>query len=155
VQDARYWRDQAALCLEMARQMSDRRTADNLRATAAQYFAKATALEAEISPPARDLLRQRRRHGASHESSQPSHPGPDWEQSAMSRFFYHYSDGTYTIDSEGEEHDSREHAIAAAYQVAAELSRNRASVHGSIIVKNEAGDVIVEVPLRREADSAH
>jgi hypothetical protein len=153
VQDARYWRDQAALCLEMARQMSDLRTADNLRATAAQYFAKATALEGEPRSPVRDLLREQRRHRASRQFS--SNPRTGSEKSTMSRFFYHYSDGTYTVDSEGEEHDSTEAAITAAYQVAAELSRNRTSVHGSVIVKNEAGDVIVEVPLRPDAHTAH
>jgi hypothetical protein len=73
----------------------------------------------------------------------------------MSRFFYHHSDGNYTIDSEGEAHYSTEAPIAVAYQVAAELSRNRAQVHGSIIVKNEVGGVIVEVPLRRDANVTH
>jgi hypothetical protein len=45
VYNARYWREQAALCLEIARQISDRRAADNMRATAAQYFARATELD--------------------------------------------------------------------------------------------------------------
>jgi hypothetical protein len=45
VQSARYCRDQAALCLEMARQMSDPQAAENLRAAAAQHFARATELE--------------------------------------------------------------------------------------------------------------
>jgi hypothetical protein len=49
VQDARYWREQAMLCLKMAGQMSDRPTADRFRATAGDCFAKATALEAEIA----------------------------------------------------------------------------------------------------------
>jgi hypothetical protein len=43
--DARYWREQAALCLEIARQISDRRAADQMRATAAEYFARAQELE--------------------------------------------------------------------------------------------------------------
>ena len=46
MQDAQYFRDQAVLCLEIARQMSDRQAAANLRASAAHYFAKATELEA-------------------------------------------------------------------------------------------------------------
>jgi hypothetical protein len=43
--DARYWREQAALCVEIARQISDRRAADSMRATAADYFSRAAELE--------------------------------------------------------------------------------------------------------------
>ena len=43
---ARYLRGQAQWCLELARQMSDRKTADNLKAEAARYLAEAVALEA-------------------------------------------------------------------------------------------------------------
>jgi hypothetical protein len=46
MQSARYFRDQAALCLEIARQMSDPREAQNFRGQATQYFARATELEA-------------------------------------------------------------------------------------------------------------
>ncbi len=45
MQDARYFRDQAALCLQMARLMSDPHAAESLRADAAQYAARATELE--------------------------------------------------------------------------------------------------------------
>jgi hypothetical protein len=45
VYDAHYWRGQAALCLEIASQISDRRAADNMRATAADYLARAVELE--------------------------------------------------------------------------------------------------------------
>ena len=45
VYDARYWREQAALCLEIARQISDRPAADKMRATAAEYFARAVELD--------------------------------------------------------------------------------------------------------------
>jgi hypothetical protein len=41
MRDAKYLRAQAELCLEMARQMSDQTTADNLRAEAARYHAEA------------------------------------------------------------------------------------------------------------------
>lgn len=55
MQDARYLRDQAALCLEIARQVSDRQLADTLRHDAAQYFERATQLESQTelaaSPP--------------------------------------------------------------------------------------------------------
>ena len=42
---ARYLRSQAEFCLEMARQMSDRKIADNLKAEAARYQEEAVALE--------------------------------------------------------------------------------------------------------------
>ena len=46
MRDARYLRGQAQWCLELARQMSDRKTADNLKAEAARYQAEAVAMEA-------------------------------------------------------------------------------------------------------------
>ena len=45
VYDARYWREQAALCLEIARQISDRPAADKMRVTAAEYSARAAELD--------------------------------------------------------------------------------------------------------------
>jgi hypothetical protein len=45
VYDARYWREQAVLCLEIARQISDRPAADKMRATATEYFARAAELD--------------------------------------------------------------------------------------------------------------
>ena len=55
MQTARYFRDQAALCLEIAWQMSDPQAAENLRATAAQHSARAAELEKRTelvgSPP--------------------------------------------------------------------------------------------------------
>jgi hypothetical protein len=50
MRDARYWRAQAQLCLDIARQMSDSRTADDLRATAADFFARATEFESQTDP---------------------------------------------------------------------------------------------------------
>jgi hypothetical protein len=47
MQDARYFRDQAALCLEIARQVSDSQMAESLRSDAAQYHMKAAELETE------------------------------------------------------------------------------------------------------------
>jgi hypothetical protein len=47
MQDARYWRGRAVLCLDLARRLSDPRAADKLRSDAATSFAKATELEAE------------------------------------------------------------------------------------------------------------
>ncbi len=53
MQDARYFRSQAELCLELAHQVSDRRMADSLRSEAAQYFMRATELETDqkSAPP--------------------------------------------------------------------------------------------------------
>jgi hypothetical protein len=48
MRDARYLRDQAALCLEIARQVSDAPTAENLRAEAARYHAEAAEIETGI-----------------------------------------------------------------------------------------------------------
>lgn len=45
MRDARYLRGQAELCLEMARQMSDPKAAENLRAEAARYHAEAAEIE--------------------------------------------------------------------------------------------------------------
>ena len=50
MQDAQYFRKQAALCLEMARQISDRQAAANLRVSAAQYSARATELDHKVEP---------------------------------------------------------------------------------------------------------
>jgi hypothetical protein len=55
MQTARYFRDQAALCLEIALHLSDPHAAEDLRTTAAQHFTRATELEKEMelirSPP--------------------------------------------------------------------------------------------------------
>ena len=48
MRDAKYLRAQAELCLEMARQMSDQTSADNLRAEAARYQAEATEIETGV-----------------------------------------------------------------------------------------------------------
>ena len=51
MRDARYLRAQAELCLEIARQMSDETTADNLRAEAARHHAEADEIEFFDQPP--------------------------------------------------------------------------------------------------------
>ena len=45
MRDARYIRAQAKLCMEIARQMSDPKAAEKLRADAARYHAEATEIE--------------------------------------------------------------------------------------------------------------
>ena len=47
MQTTRDLRDRAALCLEIARHLSDPHAAEDLRATAAQHFTRATELEKE------------------------------------------------------------------------------------------------------------
>jgi hypothetical protein len=51
MQDARYLRAQAALCLEMARQMTDPKHAERMRANADQYQERAASLEAGHETP--------------------------------------------------------------------------------------------------------
>jgi hypothetical protein len=45
MQSAGYFRDQSALCLEIARHISDPQAVDNLRASAARHFASAHEVE--------------------------------------------------------------------------------------------------------------
>ena len=59
MRDARYLRSQAAWCLELARQMSDRKTADNLKAEAARYQAEALVIE-EREPSGQDPANDKR-----------------------------------------------------------------------------------------------
>jgi hypothetical protein len=47
MRDAQYLRAQAALCLEIARQISDQTASDNLRAEAARYHAEAAQVETD------------------------------------------------------------------------------------------------------------
>ena len=50
MQDARYLRAQAALCLQIADQMSDPKSAEKMRADAARYHERAAQLEAGEEP---------------------------------------------------------------------------------------------------------
>ncbi len=52
MQDAKYFREQAQFCLEMARLMSDRQSAIGLKAQAAHYQQR--ALDLEAAQPAED-----------------------------------------------------------------------------------------------------
>jgi hypothetical protein len=45
MQSPAYFRDQAALCLEIARHISDSQAVENLRASAATHFASAHEVE--------------------------------------------------------------------------------------------------------------
>jgi hypothetical protein len=47
MQDAHYYRNQAALCLAIANQLSDKRAAGKLRADAARFFSLAVELESK------------------------------------------------------------------------------------------------------------
>jgi hypothetical protein len=48
MRDARYLRGQAEFCLEMALQVSDAATAENLRAEAARYHSEAAEVETGV-----------------------------------------------------------------------------------------------------------
>jgi hypothetical protein len=54
MRDARYLRAQAAFCLEMARQITDQATCENLRAEAARYHAEAEEIETGVNTPVMD-----------------------------------------------------------------------------------------------------
>jgi predicted NAD/FAD-dependent oxidoreductase len=56
MRDAQYLRTQAELCLELARQMSDRHTVENLKAEAARYQAEAADIESAEQPESKDWL---------------------------------------------------------------------------------------------------
>jgi hypothetical protein len=51
MRDARYLRAQAAFCLEIAGQMSDAATCENLRAEAARYHAEAEEIDTGAKTP--------------------------------------------------------------------------------------------------------
>ena len=50
MRDAQHLRAQAELCLELARQISDHKAAENLQTEAARYHAEAAEMEAERQP---------------------------------------------------------------------------------------------------------
>jgi hypothetical protein len=57
VQDARYLREQAARSLELASQLSDPKTAERLRLTAADYLARAAEIEKSEAPSGAGTVR--------------------------------------------------------------------------------------------------
>ena len=57
MQDARYLRAQAEFCLKLASQLSSREAAENLRAAAAQYFARACAVEEGYGDGSADAIK--------------------------------------------------------------------------------------------------
>jgi hypothetical protein len=59
MQDAQHFREQAALCLEIAQQISDRQAAEELRVSATQYFEKAAELDHKAEPPTRRHIQGR------------------------------------------------------------------------------------------------
>ena len=56
MRDVRYLRAQAELCLDIARQMSDPKAAEQLKADAARYHDEAAAIDSEVpaKPPTPD-----------------------------------------------------------------------------------------------------
>jgi len=111
VQDAKYFRAQAELCLEIARQMSDGALAERLRDNAAQHFARAVESEAQSGPPSR----------ASENSSSPPQKGC----ALVRRFFFPVEyDGVTYQDETGEMFLTQDEAEAYAKVVACELGKN-------------------------------
>ena len=53
--DAKHCREQAAFCLELARQIADRQTSLDLKATAARYRAQADEMERQADPEGRRM----------------------------------------------------------------------------------------------------
>jgi hypothetical protein len=118
MQDARYFRAQAELCLDIARQMSVGTLAVSLRDRAAQHFARAVDLESRTLTARRPP-----------ETSSPiSHNG----STVMKRFYFpiDYDDVSYQ-DNKGELFLTLEEARAYAETVAMELGRNS---HKSVMV---------------------
>jgi hypothetical protein len=56
MQDAGFLRTQAEMCLEVARKLSDRKAAENLRAKAAEYFSRAVELETVSGKPPKEPI---------------------------------------------------------------------------------------------------
>ena len=120
MQDARYLRAQAELCFDIARQLSNRQVADNLRAAAAQYLVRATEAENSTAP-----------------SSQPGLRGA---RGVMLRFFLEADyGGSKCRDDEAVEFASIKQAEAYAVLVAEELGRNNSKAV-SIFLTNENGE---------------
>jgi hypothetical protein len=124
VHDAQYLRSQARLCLQVARQISDARAADNLRLQAARYFAQAMDAEAHSGGAGQFASRKGLR--------------------LMARYLFTVElEGATLRDEEGEIFTCLQEAEVHAAVVADELTRNstrRVVVH----VTNEDGVVLAK-----------
>ena len=108
MQDAKYFRGQAELCLDIARQMSDGALAERMRDRAAQHFARAVELETR-SPGVCGQLPPTRHNGSTF----------------VRRFYFSVDyDGTLYDDETGEVFLTLQDAEAYAEIVARELGRN-------------------------------
>ena len=109
--DAKYFRSQAELCLDIAQQMSDGTLAESLRDTAAQHFARAVEIE--------------RRTGLPRVSKKPP-SSPHNGSAVMRRFFFPVDyDGVTHKDETGRVFLTLREAQAYAAVVARELGRNK------------------------------
>jgi hypothetical protein len=111
MQGASYFRAQAELCLQIARQMSDATLAERLRDNAAQHFARAVESEA--------------RSGTPFPSRQNHLPPPNNGSALVRRFFFPVEyDGVIHQDETGEMFLTRDEAESYAEVVACELGKN-------------------------------
>ena len=132
MQGARYFRAQAELCLDIARQMSDGTVAEGLRDKAAQHFARALESEAQSGPPP----------PVSEKQSSPPHNGsasPPHNGSALvRRFFFPVEyDGVTYEDEIGEVFLTLQEAQAYAEVVARELGQNNHKSVEVILVSDD------------------
>jgi hypothetical protein len=68
----------------------------------------------------------------------------------MPRYFFHIENGGRVTDPRGEEFPDEDAALEAAEQVASQISANpRAGDDWRIMVTNEAGERVAEVPAWR------
>jgi uncharacterized protein DUF6894 len=133
MRDARYLRGQADLCLQVARQTSDPKAADQLRAEAARYHAEATEIEGI------------RIEGMEIEGMEPSTPG----------YSLKFTNGLQTIqDTRGLELSTGRAARREASRTAREMAGSvswQSSARGAgwtVLVMDPMGQQVCEVPVR-------
>jgi hypothetical protein len=69
----------------------------------------------------------------------------------MPRYFFHLENGHRISADEGDDFPDDASALAAAQEVAKDFAKNRSGNKLRIIVTNEAGAVVTEVPLIQTA----
>jgi hypothetical protein len=121
---AAHLRAQAEFCLQMAQQMSDRRVAEGLRITAAEYLARAREAEG----------------GAASAGAQSG------TERAMTRYYFKADyKGVVATDEEGKEFASFEGARAYAAKIASELARNNSGTVTVFVVSEEGAILASEL----------
>ena len=128
MQDARYFRAQAGLCLDIAHQMSDGTLAESLRDKAAQHYARAVDIE--------------RMSGSPGVSEQPPRVPANGNSTVVRRFFFPVDyDGVTYEDDTGELFLTLQEAEAYAEVVARELGRNNRKSIAVFLVGNDGSQL--------------